>query len=260
MSNVHIFGGEKKDTPSKNPYGIPTTDDNIGAPVVSLNILYESLPATEGCENCLSCHSEKDWCCLHINPSMYYVEFLNVWKEVQKWSKEKRLQIILRAIKNYLSNNDSKGCIFYDSKCLVYKSRPLQCRFYGVISEESWNKRSESIKKQYDVENMSEEFRAKLVQCNLVKCKGEDDCISIQNENKWFIHAAKCEARIGVNPKTILEHDGPKGSYRTFHDHIMLEFFENESLNKLTQFKMSMPSDDDIDKFANILVGMLNNE
>ncbi|KKN26828.1 hypothetical protein LCGC14_0870870 [marine sediment metagenome] len=252
---VHVFGKDRsKDLKESNPYGIPTTNANIQAPLASLNVLYERMPKTAGCEQCQQQNGKDSfWCCQIICPSMYYVEFLNVWAEVQKWNMKKRLPIILRAIKTYLSNKDSKGCIFYDNKCLVYNQRPINCRFYGVISQSSWDKRTTALKERYKDQELSEDFQRKLTQCDLVSNDDGTECIPEDTEQRWFEHTTGCEARIGINPLTILEHDSPKGSYRTFHDHIMLEFVDTVALSQLTKIKMSLPTEEDINAFADAL-------
>ena len=101
---VHIFGKDRPaDLKESNPYGISTTDANIKAPLASLEVLYERMPETSGCEKCEVHNGDNAyWCCKTINPSMYYVEFLEVWSKVQKWGPKKRLPVILRAIKTYL--------------------------------------------------------------------------------------------------------------------------------------------------------------
>ena len=252
---MHIFGKDRPDgLKESNPYGVPTTNDNIQAPLISLEVLYERMPRTLGCEQCEQHNKDNAmWCCRTINPSMYYVEFLHVWSEVQKWGSKKRLPIILKAIKTYLNNKDSKGCIFYNNGCQVYNQRPFNCRLYGVISDASWDKRTKLLKEQYKDYEISAEFERKLTQCDLVHNSDGTKSVSGKEEQRWFEHTASCESRIGVKPDTILEHDGPKGSYRTFHDHIMLEFIDTAALSQLTKVKTALPSEADIDTFADAL-------
>jgi hypothetical protein len=242
-----------------NPYNIDTTNYNINKPIISLNVLFEHMPETTGCEKCKEINGDNsEWCCRVVAPSMYYVEFLNVWIEVQKWSKEKRLSLILRAVKNYLSNNDSKGCIFFQKECLCYTQRSLQCRLYGVMPQEVWDKRVEYVKKLFDWDKVSNAFKKKTVQCPLVSCTNGHKSVTETEEQKWFEHTRQCEKELGIPLDAINDHDGPKGSYRTFHDHIVLEFFDTPALNLLTRVKAQMPSDEDIQKFAETLLEQVN--
>jgi len=112
-----------------NPFGVNTTDANITRPLISLEVLYESMPKTQGCEQCSEYNgTDVAWCCRTLSPSMFYVEFLKVWKTVQDtWSKTAKRDLLLRAIMNYLSTDVMKGCIFWSEHCLVYQNRPLSC-------------------------------------------------------------------------------------------------------------------------------------
>lgn len=234
-----------------NPYGAKIDDDNILGPITSLNILYEGMPETKGCESCREVNGENAfWCCKTQSPSMYYVEFLKVWKEVQQWGKWQKARVIIAAITNYLSNNKDKGCVFYDDECTIYNDRPLACRMYGVIPKESWNKRWDALK-----ERDGDNFCAKQ-QCNLVSTVDGKE-ITPEQENKWFVHTAKAERRIGVPLQAIQLHDEAGGSYRTFHDHILMELFPASSLNMLTQVKLSNPSSEDIENTAELIYQQL---
>lgn len=224
-----------------NPYGVDTRDNNIRAPLVSLKVLYDVLPKTTGCEQCPSVNGDnRDWCCKRLNPSMYYAEFLYAWKEAQTWGKQRRLQLIIRAIRNYINNSLTKGCIFYTDTCNIYNKRPLTCRTYGVIPQDEWNDRIEMSKKRFG-DNYSPPS-----QCNLVKTQ-DGSLVTKEMDNKWFAHTAKCEKRIGVSSTVIKNHDGDIGSYRTFHDHLLVELFENDFLNMLTAVKLNNPTQDAVD-------------
>lgn len=235
-----------------NPYGVNTNNANISGPLVSLRILYENMPATSGCENCESVNGkdQKDWCCLSQSPSMFYVEFLKVYKSLSNsWNKHRRKDVIIRSIKNYLKNRDfNKGCVFYSDGCTCYEDRPLACRHYGIISKETWDKRWNSLK-----EKQGEDFCA-LEQCPLVSSDRE---VSVQDEESWFNHTKKCEERIGVPAYCINSHDGPNGSYRTFHDHLLIELFDDNILNLLTKCRLSNPTDDEIDTTLEIMKGLI---
>ena len=205
------------------------------------------MPETEGCEKCEEINGdEKFWCCSTNSPSMWYVEFLNVWEKVQNWNKEKKINLILRAIRNYLSNKTSKGCIFFDNGCQCYSDRPFCCRQYGVVPKENWDKRWSALK-----ERMGDKFDAKP-QCNLVSIKGGGS-ITPEQEDKWFEHTKKCERRIGILSHTIKKYDLAGGTYRTFHDHLLIELHTPEFLHKLTTVRLQNPSESDINSFVSVL-------
>lgn len=234
-----------------NPYNVKISEGKIRRPLISLDVLYNGMPETTGCEKCKEKNGDDAyWCCRTISPSMYYVEFLKVWLEVQKWSKKNKAALFIRAITNYLDTGQNKGCIFWDEKCLVYKDRPFQCRLYGVIPQDSWDSRIKSIEER----DKDFEYRP---QCNMVSVVGDKE-ITSQDEDKWFEHIKQCEKDIGIPNSIVKLHDIPGGSYRTFHDHLLLEVLEIPAMNELTKVKMSKPSKADIKAFAEILAEKLS--
>ena len=237
-----------------NHYNVKTSDKNLTIPLISLNVLYSKMPKTTGCDQCESVNGDKkDWCCKINSPSMYYVEFLNVWKDVQNtWSKIKKSSLIMRAIKNYLSNKRDKGCIFYDNGCQTYSKRPLACHFYGVISEDSWNKRVKKIRNR-DGEEVNIQN-----QCHLVSFENGKKSMTEDEENKWFKHTVDCESQIGVTPDLLKLHDLPGGTYRTFHDHLLIELFDPSILEMLTKVRLQNPSEEDIQQTSELIQQNLN--
>jgi len=234
-----------------NPYGIDTRDGNIRGPIVSLGILYDEMPVTTGCENCKDINGDDAfWCCRLYSPSMYYIEFLKIWEEVEDWNKEKRAKIMVRSIRNHLRTDLNKGCVFWSDRCLVYDNRPAACRMYAVIPQESWDSRVVSLKKMYG------DDYAPRPQCDLVSTR-DGKPITKAQENKWFKHTARCESRIGVSSDVIKAHDDPQGSYRAFHDHVLLGLFNEDFLTQLSKLRLQNPSQEKIDGFLENLEGEL---
>lgn len=236
----------------EKPFNVDVKDPNEYKKTKRLNVIYNSFPETTGCEKCKEVNGDNsEWCCKFQSPSMYYSEFFYIWNDVRStWTKEKKIALIIRAIKNYLSNKISKGCIFFDSGCQIYDRRPFECRFYGVIPQESWDKRWNSLK-----ERLGDNFSFKP-QCNLVSFV-KDTKITPEEENQYYERIKTIEKDIGVPEDIINDHDGPKGSYRTFHDHLLITLFEEEDLYRLTKYRLSNPSEDDIEKTAEALKAAL---
>lgn len=236
-----------------NPYNIDISSSNLEGPIIALNVLYNGMPATSGCEKCAEINGDNvDWCCRNHTPSMYYVEFLQVLKTIgDNWPNDEKKEVILRAVKNYLDNSLSKGCVFYDNACTIYPDRPFSCRLYGVISKENWDKRWETLKKR-----QGDSFEAKP-QCTLVSSEEE---ITPEMEAKWFMHIRKSEERIGIAAEIIDRHDLGGGSYRTFHDHLLLEFFGEDLLSVLTQARMTNSTKEEIDLLIEELRKRLNEQ
>lgn len=234
-----------------NLYQVDTTEANIRGPLTSLTVLYDSMPPTSGCESCEQKNKEDAyWCCRTMSPSMYYVEFLKIWEGVQRWPNAQKAMVMVRAIENYLSSEKQKGCVFWLQKCSVYSDRPLQCRQYGIISEESWNSRVQAI-----LEREGPDYQIRP-QCDLVKI---DDNVSVTRdlEDRWFRFTKEAELRLGVSNKVVARHDDAGGSYRTFHDHIMLEMFSPEILDLLTKVRLSRPTNENIKATAETIYQQL---
>lgn len=233
-----------------NPYGAKFDGESIRRPLISLQVLYDGMPETTGCEKCQEVNGDDaSWCCLSICPSMYYVEFIAVWQHVQNnWGKKKKIDLFVRAIENYLQIEGQKGCIFWDDGCQCYERRPFSCKMYGVIPKDSWDSRIEAIKKR----EKDFEFRP---QCELVSTKDGSE-ITDEQENKWFDHTKQCEEKLV--PKAYIKlHDIPGGCYRTFHDHLLLEVLEPSTMNILTGAKITKPTKDDIALLKKELLKML---
>lgn len=232
-------------------YGVDFTKNESLSPVISLKILYEHLPSTTGCENCSAHHGEdnKHWCCQEMSPSMYYVEFIYAWTQVSNsWKQSDRKKLILKAIRNYLTAGLSKGCIFYDKGCTIYNKRPLACRMYAITPSEVWDKRVLFLK-----EKLGDRINIKP-QCSFVK---SDPPVTIESEQNWFDHTTNCEKRFGVPDKEVSLHDLTGGSYRTFHDHLLVELFPIEFMEMLTKHRLTEPNKEQVDDIINQLSGVI---
>ena len=222
-----------------NPYHLDLSDSNLRGPFASLEVLYEGMPLTNGCDKCSDVYEVKDWCCLRQSPSMYYVEFLYAFIYIkEKWCREDKQDILLRSIRNYLDNDLNKGCSAYYNGCEIYDRRCLACRLYGVIPKESWDKRWQVLRNR-----QGDDFKA-LRQCDIISSEKE---ITPECEDKWFNHTSGCEERIGVSSSRIALHDDAGGSYRTFHDHLLLEMLGASVMGILTNVRLTNPSGDEID-------------
>lgn len=197
-----------------------------------LKSLYESIPETEGCMKNIN---KKDgcggWCCQLQSPSAFYSEFLYAWNYIQSnWSKDKRINLIIRSVENYLSDSVAKGCVFWDREtklCGCHIQRPYNCRVYGQVPEDEFNQRKHKLRVLHsDIEgNLIKD------QCDLVTSPKPPTKQEIDN---WFDQLKLIESDL---IDKSLHHDQDGGSYRQFHDHIILQVFPHEMLDNLTQIK-----------------------
>lgn len=198
-----------------------------------LKWIYDQMPGTKGClENIAK--DPKDggceaWCCSSQFPSAWYVEFLYSWNYVIKnWNNDKIISLIERSLRNYLFASKTRGCVFWDKttkQCSQHESRGYNCRVYGVEPEEEFNDRLVRLKVIYP--NLKS-------QCNLVSTE-DGKIVTKEDTKKWWNRLQSIENSIGVTAKYM--HDGPDGSYRAYHDHILLHLFDDELMSKLTEIR-----------------------
>jgi len=195
---------------------------------------YDSLPATKGCMD--NIHKPKAeggcnaWCCRLMNPSLLYVEFLYFWKDVlDNWSKEALVDLIERAICNYLSPVVTKGCILFDpdtNLCTSHLHRPYSCRTYGITPEEEFRPKIERLRVLYK-DDPTAQFRD---QCDLIETKNGEK-VTKESLDKVWNQVVSAEQAIGIDKEHI--HDAEGGTNRTYHDHILLQVCPDSIMKKL---------------------------
>jgi Fe-S-cluster containining protein len=237
--------------------------ENIEKSFLQLKNLYDKIPQTKGCGDGKKCGS---YCCEYQTPSMYLSEFLYLWENfLNNSTPEDQSIVILEAIKNYLRNIITKGCVFFDKKayrCKSHSTRPLACRIYGITNPKSWMSKKKSIKAKYfDVPVQDKKDIDKILdQCDLVSTKNCKKCISVEDENKWFETVKEIEKGIGIDNKTVELQDQPEGTYRSVHDHIMMMLFPEKVLTMLSEERIDRPSEETIELFAKDIYAQLLNQ
>ncbi len=127
------------------------------------------------------------------------------------------------------------------------------CRMYGTIPQESWASRWRIL----DERHKDEFDNRSRTQCTLVQ---SDRSVSLEEEDKWFRQTRKCEERIGVPENTIQLHDAPGGSYRSFHDHLLIELYDPIFLSNLTDVRMTKPSMEKIEEIISEIEKQLSEQ
>lgn len=201
-----------------------------------LKALYSQIPETTGCmSNIAKADGCGAWCCEHQNPQVMYVEFLNTWHNILKNEPTVKVaQLVIKAVRSYLSEIPTKGCMMWDKKtkqCTIHHTRPMNCRLYGQVPEEEFKPRYERLKVLYqNVTNAVIRDQCGLVESNGIKPTKEAT-------DRWQAELEKIEHSIGIPTEQIT--DGEDGSYRTFHDHILLRICGRGFLASLTVVKLS---------------------
>lgn len=127
------------------------------------------------------------------------------------------------------------------------------CRMYGTIPQESWASRWRILDERH-----KDEFDDRSrTQCILVQ---SDRPVSLEEEDKWFKQTRKCEERIGIAENTIQLHDAPGGSYRSFHDHLLIELYDPMFLSNMTDVRMTKPSMEKIEEIISEIEKQLSKQ
>jgi len=201
-----------------------------------LNRIYNKMPETKGCmENINKEGGCAAWCCLLQSPQVLYSEFLNAWQyTMSNFSLDEIIEIIEKSVRNYIAGNVIKGCVYFNKKdrlCSIHKVRPYPCRIYGITPKEEFQKRFEATKKQFK-DSPDADVRE---QCNLVSTLNGKK-VKTQDTDRWWRSLNRIETGLGIDKNKI--NDGPGGSYRSYHDHILLEIMPNDVLVELQTVRL----------------------
>lgn len=214
-------------------YNIPAK--KIKQAKISLNVLYNKIPNTKGClENIAKPHEQGGcgaWCCRLQTPQVLYSEFLNTWNYIVSSFSDLDFESLLeRCLRKYLYPNDDKGCVFLNketNKCSQHETRPFNCRIYGITPEEEFKPRYERLKVIYpDIKE----------QCNLVSTTDGRN-VTKKDIDNWWLELKSIEIRMGI--KNDLINDSFGGSYRTYHDHVLIHILGEQNLSNLSNIRMN---------------------
>lgn len=215
-------------------YGATQQHKKLNEACKRLKILYDKIPTTVGCMEHINkpqgaggCNA---WCCREQTPQVLYIEFLLSWEYIkQNYSIEKFKSLIKSCLDKYLFSADNKACVHFDAEknmCMQHETRPYNCRIYGITPDEEFKPRFERLRVLYP--NIK-------YQCGLVKTENRVDVTKKQIDN-WWLELKAIEMSIGVKPNKIT--DEFYGSYRTYHDHILLEVLGEAGLEYLSHLRV----------------------
>jgi len=214
------------------------TESKIKEGIEKVNEVYSDIPETTGCMKYIGLPKEDGGCggkcCLHQNPSVLYIEFMNTWKYVMsEFSLDDISDLIERSLRSYLSDSPTKGCVLFDKEkmiCTQHETRPYNCRMYSQIPEEEFKPRYEALKVLQE-----KDLRTVVMdQCNLTETVGVAP--TKEQSDAWWERMRKIENDRGVPDAEIT--DDQYGTYRTYHDHIVLHVFPDWALEQITKMKM----------------------
>jgi Fe-S-cluster containining protein len=223
--------------------------------IKKLNNIYSELPETKGClENINKEPGCGAYCCKIQYPTMQLIEWLNLWRYVNKeWSNEEFFEILEKALRLFFSNRVIKPCLFFDDKkkiCKVHKKRPFMCRAYGLMPHEGFNARVEQLREYYK-DDLEAVFKD---QCDLVETvTGESEISQAQLKN-FISRIDELEKEIGIDSKMMSDDVG--GTNRAPHDHLLLHLLPEhviQNISKVKQFGEEEEKEATIQVLLNIL-------
>ena len=216
-------------------YGATTQKSKLNLAKEQLVILYDKTPATKGCmENINKDVAEGGcaaWCCTYQTPQVLYIEFLHTWDfVVRNFPFAQITNLVERCLRKYLFDNADKSCVFFyksNKLCQQHETRPLNCRIYAITPDEEFIPRYERLKVIYP------DIRP---QCNLVSTVS-GEIVSKKNIDDWWLQLKSIEMSIGIKKEFIT--DESHGSYRTYHDHLLLHILGETGLEYLSYMRIS---------------------
>jgi len=215
--------------------GIPENAEELFS---QLNEQYEKIPATTCANNQV--------CCKAGNPHMTYLEFLNVNSMIEnEYSEEQKITVNLECLKRYISTDLSKPCLFLkESGCSIYKHRQFNCRFYGIVPKEEYERRSKEVQEKFLAQGQSFPLAK---QCPLVKT-ADGSSMTTARYNKIIDDIRDLDKKAGISRKDINSGE----SYHTFHDWWMLFYYGPETMADFTEVRIRFSQDQKDDMVKNI--------
>jgi Fe-S-cluster containining protein len=182
-------------------------------------------------------------CCRAGCPNMTFGEYIWISRDyVEKLSKDERLELLMRCVKNYIEPQDPtkwRPCplLTNDMMCKVYHARPFRCRTYGLIPEKLYRNMVERVEKDTGIPST---FTPLCIQCKLVKLKPEfadrypDGKIPEQMIKDIESQLKENDRKLGVEQKV----QDAGFSYLTFHDWHLLMTLGDQVMESMTTVRL----------------------
>ena len=201
-----------------------------------LSSLYKKIPDTK----CLHCPAKKNIsadCCKTFSPPMFLIEFVNIYRQIEKRTKEEKLQIILSCFESFVNPALEKKCVLLSkNRCLYYEQRHTSCRLFGQYSKKEYGDRLDLLAQELDVPANEIPFH--------------DQCLNIKvDKNKNISKAESDEIFKKIRDLDVLLFpDRMMGkrivdttmTYIPFDAHMLASIIGYDNMEKLTDVKLMM--------------------
>lgn len=223
----------KKSKKPSNLGSIPNvvgTDFEVVSALNTVSNIYQKIPQTS-CSQCTTC-------CKSGCPHMYWIEFINIRRlYVDKLDKKARLELTLKCIEKYISNDEIKPCVFLNDKdCALYKCRHLKCRLYGLYPNKIYE---QMVDEEVKETGKARETIPLCQQCPNVKiCSEEKEKYPEGCLTEKFIKSSEFALKALSKKLNAGKEDTPE--YLTYHDWHMFFEFGPAWMEQLSQVRLKM--------------------
>jgi len=202
-------------------------------------------------------------CCNVACPSMFYSEFSNLISKIwEQTSKSEKIEMICKSIEYYFKNKFEqygkeifiKPCLLLkDGKCKWYEQRGINCRLYGLWSDESYNQRVDRFEKAYSEFGLKREDLPLYKQCKNVKRIDESKPINDEVISQLYSRLDELDKKVGSFSEAQVKN---RENYRTFSDWLLFKILGEAWLVGMTDFILSANKEqiDDLIKQIQIAV------
>jgi len=213
---------------------VDTDEQRLNSILTKLNHENNRIPKTK-CIKCPGKECVESDCCKDFNPPMYFTEFLNIIKYLEK--RESDIVKLRNKCIDRMANPKDNSCSLLkeDGNCLCYEVRPYNCRMFGICSGTEWEKRLEAVRKMD--ENKEIKFEKQCDGVKIVNKKSEPKkIINDKISNDIFNNIAKLDEEYFskiYNSKFV----NSGITYLSFESHFLIITIGPENLEKILSNK-----------------------
>lgn len=227
---------------------IDTNSVKIKKKIKKLQKLYEKIPATI-CNFCPKKKTVEADCCKHFSPPMYFIEFLDILRIIEKWSEEKRNDLLSECYQSYANPDIVRPCaLLNETLCSIYEGRPFSCRMYGQYPKEEWANRLKTVSSEWEVPIEEIPMNEQCGEPNVSFAKKKIKTLTVGEENKIFKEIANFDAQVvtdcllsdvSVDKKREFANElvFSAATYMPFDAHYILLYSGPDQLDQLTEIR-----------------------
>jgi len=215
---------------------------------VQLDEIYKGIPKTKCLQCPLKSNVQAD-CCKVFSPPMYLVEFLNIFRKMEDFTKEQKMEIVSKCIDSVLDPQIIKPCLLLDGLlCSVYGGRPFSCRMFGVYSQVEWKGRLKSYSHQLGIPPEEIPFFEQCKGVEVIKKKksGVPAVISKDKSDDMFDRIQRLDISLFKDRACGTSVVYSTATYIPFDAHYLQIIIGPENLENLVTMKISLRKNENL--------------